>query len=285
MVRASTDVTVGGVLLSRFTDGIAPNSGDATKIWIDPPDLWIEKVWVAIDPAIAPPVSITVTGPEFPGGVNCDPLSVEGCHFIDIEPGLYHIIEAGPLPDGFVLVGYNPDDDADPTNGTNVTLIAGGMVTVTVTNEAVGSEGCTPGFWRQPQHFGAWTFPYTPEGPLGVFTYRDAFGLGDVVQLKDSKKVVDPTDPTLLEAVQATGGGQNALARHAVAALLNAASDEVAFAFTVDQVIAMVQNAYATGDFNTPKDLLAVVNEAGCTTNGKGDPWWGPIEERPRGRK
>jgi hypothetical protein len=24
--------------------------------------------------------------------------------------------------------------------------------------------GCTPGFWKQPHHFGYWTPPYVPDG-------------------------------------------------------------------------------------------------------------------------
>ena len=26
-----------------------------------------------------------------------------------------------------------------------------------------GGEGCTPGYWKQPHHFFAWTAPYTPD--------------------------------------------------------------------------------------------------------------------------
>jgi len=37
-------------------------------------------------------------------------------------------------------------------------------------------EGCTPGYWRQTQHFGSWTDPpYSPDVPLT--TYRAAFDL------------------------------------------------------------------------------------------------------------
>ena len=60
------------------------------------------------------------------------------------------------------------------------------------------------------------------------------------------------------------GGGEKALGRHAVAALLNAATGGVDYAFAEADVIAMVQNAYATGDFNGIKDLLQAENERGC---------------------
>ena len=56
----------------------------------------------------------------------------------------------------------------------------------------------------------------------------------------------------------------NALARHAVAALLNASNPDVASDFTTAQVIALVQDAVASGDFETAKNLLAAANEQGC---------------------
>jgi hypothetical protein len=49
-----------------------------------------------------------------------------------------------------------------------------------------------------------------------------------------------------------------------VAALLNASSPDVDSDFTTAQVIALVQAAVASGDFETAKNLLAASNEAGC---------------------
>ena len=63
------------------------------------------------------------------------------------------------------------------------------------------------------------------------------------------------------------GGGEKALGRHAVAALLNAASPDVDYAYTEAEVIAAVQNAYATGDFNRVKNDLEYQNELGCPLN------------------
>jgi hypothetical protein len=72
-------------------------------------------------------------------------------------------------------------------------------------------------------------------------------------------------DPdTLLDAAWLGGGGEYALARHAVAALLNAASPDVFFALTPAEVIAGVQAAYASGDFEPFKDELEYHNELGC---------------------
>ena len=109
-----------------------------------------------------------------------------------------------------------------------------------------GDEGCTPGYWKQRHHLGSWT-TYSPGDSYdGVFGVASAFG------------------GTLLDALKRGGGGENALGRHAVAALLNAASGGVSAAFSEAQVIAMVQGAYASGDFEAAKNLLAAANELGC---------------------
>jgi hypothetical protein len=71
-------------------------------------------------------------------------------------------------------------------------------------------------------------------------------------------------DATLGQAVRLRGGGENALARHAVAALLNSTNPDVDYAFTTAQVIDVVQDAYTTGNFEEAKDMLADENEEGC---------------------
>ncbi|MGH7201833.1 MAG: hypothetical protein ACREJB_14595, partial [Planctomycetaceae bacterium] len=70
-------------------------------------------------------------------------------------------------------------------------------------------------------------------------------------------------DPTLLDALNSGGGGMNALLRHSTAALLNAASPGVDYAISVPQVISLVQEAFATGDFESAKDLFESHNELG----------------------
>ena len=76
-----------------------------------------------------------------------------------------------------------------------------------------------------------------------------------------------PYYETLLEALETGGGGEKALGRHAVAALLNAANPGVSYYYTKDEVMAMVQNAYGTGDFEGIKDLFEAQNEQGCPLN------------------
>lgn len=120
----------------------------------------------------------------------------------------------------------------------------------TPTEPPAGGEGCTPGYWRQPHHFDSWV-GYSPDQTFdAVFGVTSVFG----------------SDATLGEVARAKGGGENAMGRHAVAALLNAASD-VSYFYTTDQVISMVQEAYATGNFELVKDQFEVQNELGCPLN------------------
>jgi hypothetical protein len=114
--------------------------------------------------------------------------------------------------------------------------------------EPQGGQGCTPGYWKQTQHFWAWT----------NYTQGDSFAAVFGV----------PYDKTLLEALKTGGGQERALGRHAVAALLNAANPDVSHAFTEAQIIALVQDAWATGDFESAKNLLAFENEQGCPIGG-----------------
>lgn len=123
--------------------------------------------------------------------------------------------------------------------------------------EETGGEGCTPGYWKNhagiyshskggQQKPSAWE-DYSPtDGYDATFGVTSSFG------------------GTLIDAAKRGGGGEIALGRHAVAALLNAAHSGVSYAFTEAQVIALVQAAYASGDFTGAKDQLATENEQGC---------------------
>jgi len=112
-----------------------------------------------------------------------------------------------------------------------------------------GGEGCTPGYWKQPQHFDSYPAPYTST-TLFNDVFADAF-----------------PGMTLAEVAALGGGGLNALGRHTVAALLNAASPGVDYDLTVAQVIAMFDAAYASGDYETTKNTFEGYNEQGCPLN------------------
>lgn len=122
-------------------------------------------------------------------------------------------------------------------------------VTCDKTPPPPGGEGCTPGYWKQPQHLDSWVA--TGYAPTDI--YSSVFGVGPNV--------------TLLEALNFNGAGATAtaLAKHSTAALLNAAHPDVDYDFTVAQVIAAVQAAFASGDFEGVKDTFDFYNNQGCS--------------------
>ena len=63
------------------------------------------------------------------------------------------------------------------------------------------------------------------------------------------------------------GGGLKALGRHAVAALLNAASSGVDYDLTVQDVIDAFDAAFASGNYEAQKDIFEGFNEQGCPLN------------------
>jgi hypothetical protein len=72
---------------------------------------------------------------------------------------------------------------------------------------------------------------------------------------------------TLLDVLENGGGGLNALGRHTVAALLNAASSGVDYDLTSAQVISLFNAAYPGGDYEALKNRFAGFNEQGCPLN------------------
>jgi hypothetical protein len=131
----------------------------------------------------------------------------------------------------------------------SLTWVAAGLSVPPAPPDEEGGEGCTPGYWKQKHHFDSWA-GYSPSDD-----FETVFGVNASF------------DETLLGALQQGGGGEKALGRHAVAALLNAANSNVSYAFTEAQVISLVQNAYATGDFEGAKNPLEAQNEQGCLLN------------------
>jgi hypothetical protein len=133
---------------------------------------------------------------------------------------------------------------------TDSTSTATDTTPTTTTTPPEEGEGCTPGFWKQEQHFEFWE-GFAPTDTLGSVFDPAALAAADV----------DP-DVTLLEALQTGGGGVDALLRQAVAALLNASSSAVDFDFTVGEVIDLVNDALASGDPDVIEDLKDQFDEA-----------------------
>jgi len=113
-----------------------------------------------------------------------------------------------------------------------------------------GGEGCTPGFWRQEHHFEFWTAPYAPSTPFGD-VFENAF-----------------PGRTLLDIVDPPPGRRTRLEQlgfHTVAALLNAASPDVDYDLTVDEVIDLFNAVFpgTNDDYNDLKDYFEGFNQQG----------------------
>ncbi|MGE3511349.1 MAG: hypothetical protein AB7N65_20965 [Vicinamibacterales bacterium] len=109
----------------------------------------------------------------------------------------------------------------------------------------MGGEGCTPGYWRQWHHYDSWN-GYSPDTLFGA-VFENAF-----------------EGKTLGQVVRLEGGGLNALGRHAVAALLNAASPTLHFDLSVSEVIQRFNHAYPGGNYEALKEVFARFNDQKC---------------------
>jgi len=124
-----------------------------------------------------------------------------------------------------------------------------------------GDEGCTPGFWKQDFHFGHWL----PTGYLPTTELQEVFDFDEV-----NGQIGGLADDTMLEALNYQGGNgklgaAQILLRAAVAAVLNAAHPDVQFAFTEDQVIALVDAQLQGGNRDS---MLALATELDNANNG-----------------
>jgi hypothetical protein len=129
-----------------------------------------------------------------------------------------------------------------------------------------GSAGCTPGFWKNnadKQDYAAW-----PASAISDFSFFSVFDRNITIDVKGKDSTI--VGPTLEEALGATGGDINALARHGVAAYLNSIDAEVDYPFSSAAVIELVQDEIDAGTYD--HSALADANELGCTQNQQGDP-------------
>jgi hypothetical protein len=117
----------------------------------------------------------------------------------------------------------------------------------TYVHTVAGSEGCTPGYWKN--HLDSWADTgYSPSDDFDTIFGVDAF---------------DP-DRTLRVAISTGGGGLNKLARFATAALLSAANPEVHFPMSIGQVIDQVHDAIVSGQYEPLATTLDGYANLGC---------------------
>ena len=272
--HAESNVQVGGLSLFRETDGVAPNSDDAVKTFIDGSLTWIKHNSQGNllggatfevcrthdrfgDPVVEP--CITVLDNAAPDN---DPVAGQ-FELIGLALGAYTIEETVP-PVGF---------EGDPFVETvELTLESPDGSAVHIWINTPG-QGCTPGWWKnqgvtaydQPSDLLAMVVEEAVEtywggdipGFEGTTTslFRDAFNLTPADM---SNRGLDP-NLTLLGAIALGGGNYNALARHGASALLNSLS--IAYEFDADQILQDVHDSFVSGA-PTPSSLISAYSTA-----------------------
>lgn len=190
--------------------------------------------------------TITV-GPD--GGTFCLEVNVPDCFFqVDFVKGC--IIER---------LGPANTNNFYGDQGRLIAYAQGGKASC-VPDKPLGNEGCTPGYWKQDQHFGNWA-PAVPTG-TNATKFFDVFNVCDQSNNNCNYQGL-PANLTLLEALKLQGGGFSSLARHAAAAYLSASSKDVEYGLTKNAVITGVINAFKTGNLAI-KAQLEEANEKYC---------------------
>jgi hypothetical protein len=110
-----------------------------------------------------------------------------------------------------------------------------------------GFGGCSPGYYKQSQHFFAWGSIPTSQ------SFNATFGV-------TAAKSGIPDSTSLLTALWTGGGGLTALERQAVAAFLNARRPGMNYPLTESQVITQVRNAINSGNSTTIDNLEATLD-------------------------
>ncbi len=198
----------------------------------------------------------------------------------------------------WIVLGYDPvNDDPDHSYAVTVTIQAmvdnananygsfslapGILVAVKCEQEGAQDllivmtyecyEGLTPGFWKN--HPDVWQGYSEDEKFNSLFEVDITINAG---------KKTSNDDPTLMQALSATGGiNENkdvydALARHAVAAILNAENPYINYPMTsaeiIDAVHEVISNGASVLDAESLKSQLEAYNQLGGGIDAHGNP-------------
>ena len=260
-------VTVGGInLVTAFGD-----------FQLETYEAEAEQSFTVADPALSVVKECTPTTQSAPGTITWE-IWVSNDGNVDLDV-LVDDTRFGVIFDGTISA-----DDSIHVDVTESDLVVGTYVnTVTATADfqledlevsatatcvvTGGSEGLTPGFWKANAEKWvavAWAIEDPEDSFNSVF--------GTTVELRLAKGNADTDkgtsdNPTLFGALGARGGDENALARHCVAAKLNAEEGHIDYFLSTDEVIEQCADALNGGDsdeINDLKDLLDEQNNLGA---------------------
>ena len=180
---------------------------------------------------------VTVTETGVPSGFSLDRIDVTVVTRVNALPSFATRTEGGPSAADWVAGGLTG------SGGPR------GVLFEFYNSRRADGQGCTPGYWKQEQHFDSWPSPYLPSDQFSAY-FEDAF-----------------PGQTLLQVLSQGGGKLIALGRHTVAALLNAASSGVNYPLSAAEVVNEFNAVYPSSNYGPQKDRFEAFNEAGCPLN------------------
>ena len=170
---------------------------------------------------------------------------------------------------------FTPDNFEDcpiVNTATSTTTVAGfpGKIVEdeTDTHSVACGNGCTPGFWKN-NAVNKNAVSWTVEDPEDKF--NDVFSTSISVSLPMQVTVFDPS---LLDALNAIGGGTDVAASHCVAAKLNAENGIVNYPESVAEVIKQCSDALNSENaalIEATKNEKEANNELFCNIDQQGD--------------
>jgi hypothetical protein len=304
---ADQDVGAAGEVVTRSTDGqltvaggAHSNSGPAIKEYVAG-----NISWNKVDPegnylpgAVFRAERIALRpGAVVPGWITPDPVYT---NITDCVAAPCNGLDKNPLPGQFQLVGlglgtWKVTETAPPpgyTFGaitfqeitidlTNPPGSLSGSAAVNFVNPLVRLHGCTPGFWKQPQHYGFWRgqVTYWPVDPQTRLDNPGAPGATPEVFREYRGQGGYPQNMTMRQALDLdNSAGIGQVLRHGVAALLNANNSTV-IAGSRQQVMDVVNAALIAFDngnqaaVNAAHATLAGWNENFPCNIGGQNPW------------
>ncbi len=187
----------------------------------------------------------------------------DGCFtWTDLLPGHSYDVEEDVLT-GWAAVTPTTHDFGPATSGAAYSF--------TFVNTP--NQGCTPGYWKVPQHWESWPAPWVPNNALSdmfsevlnlpYLTYTVTFSDDSTVQMGSASQV----QALNFQGGSTVQGKAEILLRAAVAAVLNADSPDVLYPLTSAQVIEKVNAALASKD---PTIILNLGNLLDADNNGRG---------------
>lgn len=182
-------------------------------------------VWKAVSPS-DPTTNVTITEVDMTPGTVLNQIIVFSSNTPTIGSNFVSV-DVNFSQSAYIIFKNIEDDTPPPPSG----------------------QGCTPGYWKAHPHWDSWPATGYSTGQ----SFESAFGVNAFPGM------------SLLDVLGQGGGHLNALGRHAVASLLNAAHPDVSSGLVVSDVISMFQAAYASGNYETTKNLFEAVNEQGCS--------------------